>query len=70
MGSDSVTSGKVRRRTNTKDIVAVAQYQVVMERPYGKNGPAQMGISDINVGRNVATDDPRGTHVQEDSGHE
>jgi hypothetical protein len=65
-----VTSEKVTGRTNTKDIGAVAQYQVEMGRPYSKNGPTQMAISDINVGRNEATDGPRGRHVQEDSGHE
>jgi len=40
-----------------------------MRKPYGKNGPVQMAISDINVGRNEATDGPRGRHVQEGSGH-
>jgi hypothetical protein len=56
VGSDRVASEKVRVRTNTKDIVAVAQYQVEMGRPHGKNGPVQMGISDSNVGRHEATD--------------
>jgi hypothetical protein len=45
--------------------------EVEIGRPCGKNGAAQMGKSDINVGRNnEATDGPRGKHVQEDSGHE
>jgi hypothetical protein len=59
VGSDRVASDKVRRRTNNeghRGIVAVAQYQVEMGRSYGKNGPAQMGINDINVGPNKATD--------------
>lgn len=66
-----MTSDKVTRRTYTKDIVTVARYQVEMARSYGKNGPAQMCISDIKMwGRNEATDGPRGRHVQTDSGHE
>ena len=70
VGRDRVTSDKVRGRTNLKYIVAVAQYQVEMGRPYGQNGPAQTDTSDINVRSKEATDSQRGRHIQEDSGHE
>jgi hypothetical protein len=36
-------------RTNTKDIVAVPQSQVEMGRPFGKNGPAQVGKHYVTV---------------------
>jgi hypothetical protein len=49
------------------------QSEVEMERPRGKNGPAQTGTGYISVGRkagqqeNWATADPMGRHVQESS---